>query len=265
MFYEVKMAGQLFRKEGLISVMNRTWRYILKWPRYLLFSFKIKHLQLDQNLDVQELVNFAFAGYDGLVMPLQVRSEILQLLKIIQLEPPKYILEIGTSNGGTLFLLSRVAAGDGCIISIDLPFGQYGGGYPAWKRLFYKSFAQTNQIIELIRADSHNPATREIVATILQNNKIDLLFIDGDHTYEGMKKDFEMYEPLVKVGGIIILHDVVPHRLERGCGVDRYWDEIKRCHEHREFVENPDQQWAGIGLIIKGNLGAVGLENPLCF
>jgi predicted O-methyltransferase YrrM len=265
MLYEMKMARQLVRKEGLISVINRAWRYILKWPRYPLFSFKIRQLQRDKNLDVQELVNFAFTGYDGLVMPLQVRSEIFHVLNILQLKPPKFILEIGTSNGGTLFLLSGVAAADGCIISIDLPFGQYGGGYPAWKRLFFKSFAKTSQIIELIRADSHNPATREIVATILQDNKLDLLFIDGDHTYEGVKKDFEMYEPLVKAGGIIILHDIVPHRQKHGCGVDRYWDEIKRNHEHREFVENPDQQWAGIGMIIKGNREAAGLENPLRF
>ena len=251
MLYEMKIASQLFRKEGLISVMNRTWHYVFKMPRYLLFSFKQRHF--GRKFDLHDLVSYAFTGGGGLIMPLQVRSEILQLLKIIKLKSPKYVLEVGTSNGGTLFLLSRVATEDACIISIDLPLGAYGGGYPAWKRPFYKSFAQKDQTIRLIRADSHELATQEKVAAILQTNKVDLLFIDGDHTYEGVKKDFEMYEPFVKDGGMIVLHDIVPHRQDHGCGVDGYWDEIKRSHEHREFVENPDQQWAGIGVIIKGN------------
>jgi hypothetical protein len=101
MLYELKMAGQLFRKEGLMSVMNRTWHYVFKLPRYLLFSFKQMHP--GQDLDLHDLVNYAFTGGGGLITPLQVRSEILQLLKIIELRAPKYILEIGTSNGGTFF------------------------------------------------------------------------------------------------------------------------------------------------------------------
>jgi predicted O-methyltransferase YrrM len=251
MLYEIKMALQILRREGLSSFVSRTYQYIFKWPRYLLFSLKMMRLNPGWNLELHEWVNFAFTGYGGLIMPLQVRSEILQLLNVIQLRPPKYVLEIGTSNGGTLFLLSRVAKEDACVISIDLPFGAYGGGYPAWKRPFYKSFAQQDQTIRLIRADSHEPVTREKVAAILQTYKIDLLFIDGDHTYEGVKKDFEMYEPLVKDGGMIVLHDIVPHRQEHGCGVDRYWNEIKKKLKYQEFVENPDQRWAGLGLIIK--------------
>jgi|WetSurMetagenome_2_1015567.scaffolds.fasta_scaffold10409_5 predicted O-methyltransferase YrrM len=248
MLYELKMAGQLFRKEGFMSVMSRTWHYVFKLPRYLLFSFKQMHPGRD--LELHEWVNFAFTGCGGLIMPLQVRSEILQLLKIIELRAPKYILEIGTSNGGTLFLFSRVAADNACMISLDLPLGSFGGGYPAWKRPFYKSFAKKEQTIRLIRADTHDPATQEKVAAILQANKIDLLFIDGDHTYGGVKKDFEMYEPFVKDGGMVVLHDIVPHRQEHGCGVDRYWNEIKGKKEYQEFVENPDQRWAGLGLII---------------
>lgn len=253
MLYEMKMAGRILRKEGPVAVINRTWRYILKWPRYLFFSFRIKHLHLGRNLDFHDLVNYAFTGGGGLIKPLQVRSEILQLLKIIELRAPKYVLEIGTANGGTLFLFSRVSADNACMISLDLPLGPFGGGYPAWKRTFYKSFAKKEQTIRLIRADSHEQATQEKVAAILQANKIDLLFIDGDHTYEGVKKDVEMYEPLVKDGGMIVLHDIVSQREEHGCGVDRYWNEIKGKKEYQEFVENPDQRGAGLGLIIKGD------------
>jgi len=40
-----------------------------------------------------------------------------------------------------------------------------------------------------------------------QNIKIDLLFIDGDHSYEGVKLDFELYSKLVSPKGVIIIHD----------------------------------------------------------
>lgn len=247
----MKLAVQTFRKEGLASVMTRTWRYIIKWPRYLLFALEIRHLDLEKNQDLLQLVDLAFGAYDGLIMPLQVRSEILQLLNILRSRPPKTLLEIGTSNGGTLFLLCRVAASDASIMSIDLPLGAYGGGYPIWKKPLYRSFASRNQEIHLIRADSHDPATREKVAAILQGQEIDLLFIDGDHTYEGAKKDFEMYQPLVKRGGMIVFHDILPHRPGLGCGVDRYWNEIMGSHEHLELIEDRNQRWAGLGLLVK--------------
>lgn len=54
------------------------------------------------------------------------------------------------------------------------------------------------------------------------NLPIDILFIDGDHSYDGVKKDFEKYEPFVKKGGIILMHDVT----HRHFGVKDYWKEI---------------------------------------
>lgn len=42
---------------------------------------------------------------------------------------------------------------------------------------------------------------------ILQGIKIDVLFIDGDHSYEGVKKDFELYSKILSPNGIIIFHD----------------------------------------------------------
>lgn len=52
---------------------------------------------------------------------------------------------------------------------------------------------------------------------------IDILFIDGDHTYAGVKADYEKYEPYVVKGGLIILHDITNRRV----GVPCFWKEIK--------------------------------------
>jgi hypothetical protein len=48
------------------------------------------------------------------------------------------------------------------------------------------------------------------------------LFIDGDHTYEGVRRDFEMYSPLVRKGGIIAFHDIYPGPEESVGGVPKF-------------------------------------------
>jgi hypothetical protein len=42
---------------------------------------------------------------------------------------------------------------------------------------------------------------------VLQDIKIDVLFIDGDHSYEGVKLDFELYSKILSPKGIILIHD----------------------------------------------------------
>jgi predicted O-methyltransferase YrrM len=110
-------------------------------------------------------------------------------------------------------------------------------------------FPGKNQKLHLIRADSHHATTLQEVMQILDGAKIDFLFIDGDHTYEGVKQDFEMYRPLVKNNGLIAFHDVVPHQKNYHCGVDQLWNEIKLHYDYQEFVNDWEQQWAGIGMI----------------
>ena len=81
-------------------------------------------------------------------------------------------------------------------------------------------------------ADSHSAGFAEWV----QDKHFDLVFIDGDHSYEGVKADFEVME---KHGSVFVFHDitnvVVP-------GVARFWMELKAMRGGRfEFVEILDQ------------------------
>jgi predicted O-methyltransferase YrrM len=61
----------------------------------------------------------------------------------------------------------------------------------------------------LIQGDSHSIETLRKIEGILKGRKVDFLFIDADHSYEGVKKDFEMYSPLVRKGGIIAFYDII--------------------------------------------------------
>lgn len=134
------------------------------------------------------------------------------------------------------------------IISVDLPGGKFGGGYPDWKIPIYKNFAKKNQTLHLVRDSSYDPSTIEKVKGLLGNNKLDYLFIDGDHTYEGVKKDFELYKQFVKKDGIVIFHDIVPHT-SSSCKVDEFWNEIKVQYKHKEFIDKPNQTCFGVGVL----------------
>lgn len=199
----------------------------------------------------EDLLSFTFSGCGRIIKPSQVESEISNLTKIVEKNKPQYLLEIGTACGGTLFLFTRLASPNAKIISIDLPPKMFKGGYPLWKKYFYKSFASQNQEINLLRADSHDVRTLDAVKEILKGKQLDFLFLDGDHSYEGVKKDFEMYAPLVKNGGVIALHDIALHPTETGCEVNKFWDEIKPIYKSYEFIEDKDQKWAGIGVVEK--------------
>jgi len=197
----------------------------------------------------EEVFDFSWNFYNGLIRPMQIKEEFVELLKIFKELNPKYILEIGTANGGTLFCFCKLAEDDATIISIDLPEGPFGGGYPEWKIPIYQAFAKKNQKLYLLRKDSHQQETLEEVKKILNGNHLDFLFIDGDHSYEGVKKDFEMYSPLVRKGGIIAFHDIVKHPPDTGCEVGKLWNEIKNSFNFKEIIKDINQNWAGIGVI----------------
>ena len=75
--------------------------------------------------------------------------------------------------------------------------------------------------------DSHLTSTSDFLKTLLPKDGIDFLFIDGDHRYDGVKMDFEMYSPLLRPGGLVRFHDICTNAKDKTCGVDRFWLEIR--------------------------------------
>ena len=115
----------------------------------------------------------------------------------------------------------------------------------------FRSFARDEQTIELIQGDSHSDGTRAVIDRILAGRPLDFLLIDGDHTEAGVRRDFEMYSPLVRRNGHIALHDIVPGRPELSGGVPDLWNELKASRETEELVEDWQQGAFGIGVITK--------------
>jgi predicted O-methyltransferase YrrM len=164
---------------------------------------------------------------------MQVRSEIDDLLRRLESERPRTLLEIGTANGGSLFLFTRVADDDATIVSVDLPGGSYGGGYSSLRTRLYASFARPRQRLHLLRADSHDRSTRDEVERALAGRSVDFLFIDGDHSLEGVRADFDLYVPLVRDGGTVAIHDIVPGSRELVGGVPQFWREVAEQYAER--------------------------------
>jgi len=197
-------------------------------------------------------VEVAFT-FDGIgpyksIQPVQIKSEIGELFQIVQNSKPKVICEIGCGIGGTLYLWSKILSSDCLIISIDLP-----RLYRKSLNRFFYSFFQNSHQVFFLRQNSHSVECLERLDTILNGKngkKIDFLFIDADHSYEGVKRDFKRYSKFVKKDGLIAFHDIVKHDLpEEACGSDKFWSEIKLFYKHKEIVEDPRQKWGGIGLL----------------
>ena len=170
---------------------------------------------------------FRGSGFFRRIKPIQSQWEIGELFRRVCKKSPKTVLEIGTCHGGTLYLWCQAAQPDALLISLDLPGGQFGGGYRECRSELYQEFKSTNQQMKLIRADSHSEAARNEVRDILEGRKVDFLFIDADHTYQGVKRDFELYSPLVAPGGIIAFHDVGANPTDPCIEVPKFWNEIR--------------------------------------
>lgn len=201
-------------------------------------------------VDPETVVAFAYTAANGLLGPQQVRTELLSLARRVAARQPRVVVEIGTADGGTLFVFGTLAHPEATVVSIDLPGGNHGGGYPSWKRSMYRSFAREDQQIHLLRGDSHSSRQQLHLEHVLGGRPIDFLFIDGDHTYAGVRADFDTYAPLVRPGGLIAIHDICTHDPEARAGVDRLWRELCATYETEELIEDTGQGWAGIGLVL---------------
>jgi len=107
----------------------------------------------------------------------------------------------------------------------------------------------------------HDLKTLEALKTKLDGNPINILFIDANHCYESVKKDFDMYSPLCS--NIVALHDIDSYRYQENERIEvwRFWDELKekaykRIEGYDKFLffsiyHHGSRGNLGIGVIIK--------------
>lgn len=280
----ISSASQIYRKEGLLPLARKSNRYalekVLKAPVVddLAYHFSRKDLkiQMDSEEDISDIIDTVVnirPGYGQYkVYSIQLSDELYQLLKLVRKENTERVLEIGTANGGSFYTWCRGIPGIEDVVSLDLPNGRYGGGYNERKINIFESFS--NKVnMEFVRGNSHKESTYKEVANIAGEEGFDFIFIDGDHSFEGVKMDFQMYKQLLAEDGVIALHDIKHHpndpnvvnkrrkntdaedrHLNWGIAhpdvnVKEFWDDICEEYQTKEIISHPDQTWGGIGVI----------------
>ena len=135
----------------IVSLKYQLKRCISKFFNYTYTGINLKKSS-SKCKNLEDYINLVFTYRFSLfkkipvfnLIPWQKKTEIYEFCKLITPIHPEVILEIGTASGGTLFLLTKCSKSNSLIISIDLPKGRFGGGYPHDFKPVYKSFASNN-------------------------------------------------------------------------------------------------------------------------
>lgn len=149
------------------------------------------------------------------------------------------VVEIGSLYGGTLWHwlhLPHVAT----VTSVDVVTDGELREEVLAARAEWQAWSPRLRIVE---GDSHDAATVDDVVSAM--DAIDVLFIDGDHTYVGVVADWEAWSPHVRAGGIVAFHDTVPNGSRNEPGVVQFVNELKRAWRILS-VEFFDMEGAGI-------------------
>lgn len=147
------------------------------------------------------------------------------LMTLIKLMEPRTYVELGTHYGASLIGAATASKSFNIPMKLyavdswegDVHAGVYEGE-PIYQQL--KDYvSQRFQNVELVRSyfDDANPR--------FAPGSIDILHIDGLHTYDAVKHDFVSWLPKMAPDGVILFHDTCVY--ERGFGVHQLWDELR--------------------------------------
>lgn len=171
---------------------------------------------------------------------------------VAELKPTK-IVELGTHYGVSFFSFCEAAqafSADTFIFAIDTWEGDQHASYygiDVFHRVLqhWEEFHRLRS--QLIRA------TFDAALEYFEDNSIDVLHIDGLHTYEAVEHDYRTWLPKMKENSLILFHDI--NVRERGFGVWKLWQELKTDYATLE-VSNGH----GLGILILGEIMARNLN-----
>ena len=180
-------------------------------------------------------------------MHLHLFKEIVELIFFLKKYEKKYkkklssFLEVGFAAGINNSFLNKFFSFKK-IVAVD-----YVAPAGINKETFFANLRFKN--LTLICGDSTNKDTVK-KASIL--GPYDFIFIDGGHSYDTVKKDFQNYSKILNQNGLIAMHDIYSNTVP---GVTKYWKEIKNNYKKQynffEFYDPKQEFKYGIGIISK--------------
>lgn len=147
-----------------------------------------------------------------------------QLMRLLK---PKRMAELGSHYGCSLFAFAQAIKDFGLdtqIFAIDTWKGDEQAGFygeeiiEGVKKIKAEQFPQ--QKIELMRMFFDDALPK------IPDGSLDLIHIDGLHTYEAVKHDFETWLPKLKENGVMLMHDIGLTAQATGYGSAKFWQEL---------------------------------------
>lgn len=172
---------------------------------------------------------------------------------LIDAAKPEVLVELGTHTGNSYFafcqsvehhhLSTHCYAVDSW--QGDEHAGYYGDEvYQAVAAHNHKLYSAFSSLLRMTFDEAHSH---------FSDNTIDILHIDGMHTYEAVLHDFNTWLPKMSEKGIVLFHDIVVK--ERGFGVWKLWDELSARYPHLSFEHS-----YGLGILFVGTQQTVPVK-----
>jgi len=134
-------------------------------------------------------------------------AEKAQLAKLLLASPGKYAIEIGCFRGVTSLLLAEACKTAGkTLICIDPWNNSQDWSDDSVYYYFLETIKEHRDRVVVIRATSDKAVN--CLPSDIKDSGCGFMFVDGDHSYEGAKKDLANYYPLLSGGGVMAVHDV---------------------------------------------------------
>ena len=151
----------------------------------------------------------------------------------------KRFLEIGFASGVTNTILNKFFDFEENV-GIDY-FSGPSLGVNLWANLRFKNLTLV----------CGNSSSERAISTARDRGPFDLIFIDGDHSFEGVTRDIKNYLPMLSEKGVLTLHDIVTE----GTGVPEAWHELKTNGQWitHEFICDLYQRPFGIGMALRSS------------
>lgn len=155
--------------------------------------------------------------------------------------------EIGSREGDTFHHVMSSLPKGSFGVAVDLPGGLWGKSTTR-NGLVRAVNDLKDYDVRYIFGDSQSA---EVAHMLEEFGPFDAILIDGDHTLEGVTKDWNNYKSMAK---IIAFHDIVgtgqrERVYKKGVEVPILWDQIKKDYTHYEFIDQDSKM--GIGVIVR--------------